>query len=69
MIIDRAWFAAKQAALEAKQKEVLANYNAIEGAIQFCQKATAEIDAELGLPLEQLFPGAVIDTGGEPNGH
>ncbi len=59
---DRKWFVAKLAEVTRRKEKCLADYNALLGAEQFCQQAIKEIDEELGLPLETLFPGATVET-------
>ena len=59
---DRKWFEAKLAELRGQMAKLKSDYNAIEGAAQFCEHAIAEIDAELGIPLDTFIPGATVET-------
>ena len=49
--------------IERRKQKALADYNALEGAEQFCRQAIKEIDDELGVPLDSLIPGASITEG------
>lgn len=63
---DRAYYDAKLSEIQKRKARCLADYNALEGAEQFCRQALAELDAppldpDKGIPLEQLLPGATIE--------
>lgn len=59
---DRVWVEAKLAELRADNDKRLADYNATRGAIQTLELLLAEDEQEHGIPVERLFPGAVVTT-------
>ncbi len=60
-MIDRKWFTQKLDEIERRKQKALADFNALEGAEQFCRQAIHEIDQELGIPLESLIPGIAVE--------
>lgn len=56
---DRAWFEAQRATLKTRLEQLKADYNAVNGAMQFCEQAITDLLTEDADALKPSEPSPV----------